>query len=383
MSGCSDGKSQPLGCAVLTANAVVWGNAVYGPLLAGMAEHGWHVHFLTDPGPVSSDEMPPGVSLEPVALSRSISPIQDLKVLRAWRRRIREIRPQMVIGNSPKGAMLGLLAAYAAQIPVRVYWIRGSKWDGRADKLGRFLRLMDRLTCAASTDRLAVSRSLARTYQEAGISNDIEVLGRGGSRGVDTQEYSPAKPRRSLDPESPRLIYVGRLAHSKGVDYLPIILEAVRSEIPGATLSIVGPIDDEDPARPETMDYLSKTQGVALMGPVKDVASVLREHDIFVFPTYREGLPNALLEAQACGLPAVGWNVTGVQDVVEDGITGRLYPVGQPRELASGIVALARDPALHEQFSLAAAYATRRDFAADVVQGRIFEWFESLPERRA
>ena len=189
----------------------------------GLVGHGWHVHFLTDPGPVLPSDMPSGVQLHAIRLSRGISPIRDALAVLAWTRQILSVRPRAVIGNSPKGALLGLLAARIAGVKTRIYWIRGAKWDGRDDALGTVLRAMDRGTCRLSTARLAVSQSMVDAYMRQGIASDLTLLGRGGSRAWTLNDFARSRSEKLHDPRDSA--YIGRLAHGKGIRYLPFVLD--------------------------------------------------------------------------------------------------------------------------------------------------------------
>lgn len=279
-----------------------------------------------------------------------------------------------VIGNSPKGALLGLLAARIAGVKTRIYWIRGAKWDGRDDALGTVLRAMDRGTCRLSTARLAVSQSMVDAYMRQGIASDLTLLGRGGSRGVDAERFARSRSEKLHDP--PRLAYIGRLAHGKGIRYLPFVLDEVIHRYGEIHLDIYGPMDLDDPVDADTMRALASHARVTIHGPTMDVAGALSVADLLVFPSTREGLPNAVLEAQAAGVPVFAWDVSGVRDAVDPGRSGNLYHLGDYAAMADGIVELLRAPERYTAMSLNSSAFVAQHFDAPLVQNQIFEWID-------
>lgn len=161
---------------------------------------------------------------------------------------------------------------------------------------------------------------------------------------VDLTRFSPRpRPERGTG-EAARVAYVGRLRQVKGVS---VLMEAwphvARSS--AARLTIAG----DGPER-EGLERAARESGVwesvAFAGEVSDVPAVLAEADIYVQPSFQEGLPNSVLEAMAMGLPIVATRVSGNEDVVVDGENGLLVPPGDPKSLAAAIQKLVDDPAL-------------------------------------
>ena len=100
--------------------------------------------------------------------------------------------------------------------------------------------------------------------------------------------------------------------------------------------------------------------------------------DIFVLPSYREGLPKSLLEAAACGVALVASDVPGCRDVIDDGANGLLVPPGQPEALAQAILRLMRDAELRRQLGAAARGKVVTDFSADKINRETYDIYRDF-----
>ena len=131
--------------------------------------------------------------------------------------------------------------------------------------------------------------------------------------------------------------FVGRLVRDKGVVELATAWRSLREDYPSLHLLVVGRREAQDPVPPETMSTLESDPRVHVTGELCDLPPVYTAMDVFVLPTYREGLSLALLEAAAMCLPCVATRVTGSTDAIVEGATGTLVPAGDAGALAGAI----------------------------------------------
>lgn len=190
---------------------------------------------------------------------------------------------------------------------------------------------------------LAVSRAVADSASERyGIHpGDIEVV----YSGVDNARFEPRPESSSLERlraelelegSHPVLLTVGRLYPTKGHRFLIPMVQQLKNRWPNIRLLIAG--DGELlPEIQKQVDDAGLSESITLLGSRSDIPDLHRISDVFVFPSYSEGLGLVLIEAMASGLPVVASNVPPMDEVVDDGVTGKLVAAKDPEALAKGV----------------------------------------------
>ena len=321
-----------------------------GDRFAMLADAGCDVHVvLGEPLPENA-VLDPRVQVHVIAMTRSISPVTDTKSLLGWRRLLKQLRPSHVIGATPKAGFLSMLAARSTHVPHRILEVWGGRWDGIEGNRARLLRMTDKMAMSAATEVIAVSNSLADLVVSAGLRKSRPlVLGFGATQGVDLDRFHPPG-----EPPAPSVGFLGRLAADKGIDDLRSVMELVHQRMPEVALRVAGDFDSADPIDAGTREWLETDPRVTLIGHVAEVPQYLRSISVLCFPSHREGLPNAVIEASASEVPVVAWNVTGTRDAIIDGHTGSLVPLGDVERMADRICELVGDPALRAERGRAA-----------------------------
>lgn len=187
--------------------------------------------------------------------------------------------------------------------------------------------------------------------------------------GVDVAALQPT-PEPAVAPSHPLLaLCVGRLLFDKGVAELVEAGRLLAARGAPVRLAMAGGGDAENPANiPQTtLDAWAQEDAVEFLGRREDIPALWRQAAIAVLPSYREGLPKALLEAAACGRPLVATDVPGCRDVCRHEDTGLLVPARDPAALADAIERLARDPALRARLGSAARRAAEEEFSLTAV----------------
>lgn len=195
---------------------------------------------------------------------------------------------------------------------------------------------------------------------------------------VDADVYHPpAQPRGHDGPL--RLLDVGRLVPEKGAPVLVEAIELLTRRGVEVDLRLVGagPLAE---SLPQDIAARGLSDVITLTGPIgqDDLPELYRWADVFVLPSFQEGLPVVLMEALATELPAVTTQIAGVSELIRDGVSGRLVPAGRADKLADALEELARDPQLRArmgragreavlaEFTPATAAPAARDFVTDV-----------------
>jgi sugar transferase (PEP-CTERM/EpsH1 system associated) len=315
-------------------------------------------------------------------------PVTDLGMTAKWRwdafvrlyRLLRRERPTilhtwMFHANLP-GRVLGTLA----RVPIIITSRRNENIGGvMREYLNRWTSCLD--------DRVIAVCELARQAEikRARVSPEHVVT---VYNGVDVERFSvaggqaAAQARRviGIPVEAPLVGSVGRLHSQKGFSDLLTALAQVRRRIPSVRLFLAG--DGELWADLEAQSRsLGLSEAVTFAGVRTDVPEILAALDVFVLPSLWEGMPNAVLEAMAAGLPVVATAVGGTPEVVVDGVTGLLVPPRDPDALARAIESLLRDPGLRRKMGQAGWKRVERCFSVEQMVRKTEYLYETLLNR--
>ena len=363
----------------------------YSGQVGYMKSRGFEVHAISSPGPMLDEfGRVEEVAVHAVPMHRRVSPIRDaVSLFRLWRL-LRRLRPDIVHSHTPKGGLIGMLAAWLARVPVRIYNIHGLPVM-TAKGLRRFLLTWsERVSCRLAHQVLCVSRSMREEAIERKLcpAGKVKVLLGGSCNGVDAKgRFNPTgsaaariEARREWGiPEGALVVgFVGRIVRDKGIVELVEAWKRLRREVDSLHLLIVGPFEPQDPVPSEVAQYLTDDDRVHLTGENLDTPRLFAAMDILVLPTYREGFPVVPLEAAAMGLPVVATRVPGCTDAVVDGRTGTLVPVRDPESLAEAISKYAGDARLRRAHGQAARQRVILDFLPEGIWEATYGEYERL-----
>lgn len=345
---------------------------------AWMRSAGYRVAVVSAPGEgLEKVRQVDGVEVFAVPMRREISPMADCLTLVRLGRVFSTWRPDIVNAGTPKAGLLASVAGMLGRVPVRVYSQWGLRLETTKGSKRIVLKVAERMSCAAATSVVAVSHSLAARCLELGIvqPQKLAVLCHGSANGVRTERFALRNEGEVEDvarltgiPKGSVVIgFVGRLTRDKGIVELVEAFDSIRKRRADAILLLVGPREDGDPLPEATLRRIDQGDGIVEVGLVPDTAPLYHLMTVFAFPSYREGLSNAVLEASAAGLPVVGARSTGVVDVVVDGVTGTLIPPRDSASLAEAILRYCEDAALRARHGVAAQAFVREHFAPEAV----------------
>ncbi len=360
--------------------------------LAHLIEHGFRVVVGTrfehgDP----ADRLDLGVDTIDLPFVRQPTPLGDLRALWATFRAIRRLRPDVVNSSTPKAGLLGTLAATAARVPVRVYVVRGLRFETATGRGRRALIALERLTARLATHVVFNSASSRAVAEAEGVLRPGRgrVLGGGSGNGIDISRFAVLPSRRSAratlglpnvaetDPRDTVIGFVGRLTKDKGIGDLVEVFSELTTRASRLRLLVVGSFEGGDALDDATRRIIDEHPRIHHLGWTDDVATIYRAIDVLAFPSYREGLPNAPLEAQLCGTPVVGYAATGTVDAVRHGVTGLLAPVGDREALTAALATLVDDPERAGELGAAGREWVAASFRREVIWAALLELYRS------
>jgi len=309
------------------------------------------------------------------------NPFGELKAVADILRLYRRERPDIVHHVAMKPVLEGSLAAWIAGVPAVVNALTGLgalfiASDARTRALGAFVRLALRLLLRRGRSRLLMQNpdDLDLLVRQGIVERARAVLVPGS--GVDLARFAPAPEPAG----TPAAALVGRMLWDKGVGELVEASRLLEARGVDLRIRLVGPRDDHNPAAiPQaTLDQWTEAGLVEWPGQVRDIAALWRDTAIAVLPSYREGLPKALLEAAASGRPMVATDVPGCREIVRHEETGLLVPARDPVALADALARLAGDAALRRRLGAAARRLVEERFADTAVAAAVVELYQEL-----
>lgn len=365
-------------------------------LPAYLRTRGYDVAAIAAPGPdLDAFAEREGVKVYGVPMTRQITPRTDILSVVRLTRTLTRLRPTIVHASTPKGGLLGMLAARLTRRPIRVFHLHGLPHQTRTGPGRILLQGATRIACTLADQVLCVSESLRTDAIADGIvrADKAIVLLNGSANGVDAEgQFDPerfgpdprATGRAEVGLTEAGLVvgFVGRLAHDKGIDDLAAAWQIVRESRSDVRLLMVGPEEPEDPTSTATLTALQRDDRVRFTGQVADPAAALAAMDVLILPTYREGFGNVLIEAGAMGRPVVATTVTGCVDAVQHNVTGLLVPPHDPPALAAAIQRYLDDPALRTLHGAAGRARALRDFRPAAIQAALANCYDDLLARR-
>src|SRR5579863_4110478 len=321
--------------------------------LKALRAAGFDVMLVCSPGELlDSTAAREGVRAIPLPMRRGIAPLSDaLSLFRLWRL-LRRLRPALTEFSTPKAGLLGGIAAWMAGVPVRIYMLRGLKLDTASGWKRSILLAAERVSAACAQVVLCNSTSLRAESEALGIApaRKLSLIGNGSSNGVNVDRFCPGptdvRERLGLRRDSPVIGFVGRLTRDKGIPELVDAFDLILRSEPEAHLLLVGWFDASDDAlSPSMRERIQGQPRICYSGFVQDTVPWYRAMDVLVLPTWREGFPNAVLEAAATGIPVITTISTGARDAVLPEVTGLLVPAGSPQAIAESLLRVIRCPA--------------------------------------
>lgn len=296
----------------------------------------YELYVLASPGKywTKLDKYGDAVRRIEVPMERHISPLKDLKSLWGLIRVFRREKPAMVHSMTPKAGLLSMMAAWLCRVPVRVHTFTGLVFPTATGLTQKILILTDRITCACATHIVPEGEGVKSDLIRYRITRKpLKVLGHGNVRGIDLAYYDPELPEVQAEAAKIRrpgvftFVFVGRLVRDKGIDELVDAFGRLNKEYPDTRLILVGRQEAElDPLKPETLSKIDSNTNIEAVGQQSDVRPWLAASDAFVFPSYREGFPNVVIEAGAMGLPSIVTDINGSREIIIEGRNGTIIP---------------------------------------------------------
>jgi len=284
-------------------------------------------------------EQETGLKVHILPLTRKISPITDLKALWKTYKLIKQTQPDIVHTHTPKAGIIGMLAAKLAGIPVRMHTVAGMPLLETTGLKRQILKRVEKLTYKSATGVYPNSFGLKEIIIKNGLSspNKLKVLANGSSNGIDLNYFNPELyPEKDIQSLRIHLnisnndfvfSFVGRLVGDKGINELVNAFIRLQKKYKHIKLLLIGNEEPNlDPLKPEVKQEIQNNKDIITTGWVDDVRPYFAISNGFVFPSYREGMPNVVMQAGAMGLASIVSDINGCNEIIQNRINGLIIP---------------------------------------------------------
>jgi len=319
-----------------------------------------------------------------VPLERQVCPLTDLYALYSLLLIFLRERFQVVHSITPKAGLLGMGAAFFVRVPVRVHTFTGQVWATKSGAARALLRFLDKLIAGFATHVLVDSHSQRQFLVENGVVSQKKscVLGDGSISGVNTLRFRPNpearrtfRKKNKIPDEDIVFVYVGRLKRDKGIPELLAAFEKIAKTKSSMWLLLVGPDEENLGSLIQSSPAITKT---IMVGHTSSPELYLAASDIFVLPSHREGFGSSVIEAGACGIPAVASRIYGLTDAVVHGRTGLLVTRGEVGELARAMERLGKDRKLRLRMGRVAQRRAKVRFDQKKITEALLQFYRKI-----
>ena len=358
----------------------------FTPMVKDLQQKGYEVVSVSSPGPELEHLRELGVKAIEVPMERRMSPVNDLKSLWGLIKVFRQERPYMVHSMTPKAGLLCMMAAWLTRVPRRIHTFTGLVWPTATGLSRKVLMLTDWLTCAFATHIIPEGEGVKNDLLQHITRKPMKVLGYGNVRGVDMERFSRRPEVMAIADEIKKdgvftFLFVGRIVGDKGMNELMQAFKQLQAEYPHVRLLLVGRFEENlDPLKPETMEEIKNNPSIEHVGPKygDDLLAYYAASDCFVFPSYREGFPNTVMEAGAMELPCIVTDINGSREIIKDGKNGVIIPSKDVDALYRAMKAMVTDKAKTAHYASQARQMIADRFEQSFVRQCLYEFYEEV-----
>ena len=301
-----------------------------------------------------------GIRTLEIEMTREITPFKDVKALWKLYLMMKLEKPHLVHTHTPKAGLLGMIASKLAGVPVRLHTVAGMPLLEKKGLIRKILDMVERLTYSCATKvypNSALMRQIIIKNQYC-RPDKLKVIGNGSSNGIDTTFFDPDNIdlhestfslRESLNIDSQDIVYcfVGRIVADKGINELVEAFDAIARHNKKVKLLLLGNFETQlDPLKLKTEELISNHPDIIWVDFQMDVRPYFAISDIFVFPSYREGFPNVVMQSGAMGLPSIVTDINGCNEIIIHGQNGIVVPPKDALKLQDAMEQLVNDDTL-------------------------------------
>lgn len=331
-----------------------------------------------------------------IEMTRQITPIKDLISVYKLYKFFKKEKPFIVHTHTPKAGTVGMIAAKLAGVPNRLHTIAGLPLLEATGNKRRLLNFVEKVTYSCATKIYPNSFGLNDIIIQEKFCNPnkLKVLGNGSTNGIDTSFFNPEKysqeavaslkEKLEILPNDFVFIFVGRLVSDKGINELIEAFKKLNQICLHSKLVLVGPLETElDPLKPQTLKEIEHNKSIISVGYQNDVRPYFSISNALVFPSYREGFPNVVMQAGAMGLPSIVSDINGCNEIVIEKHNGLIISVKNAKAIFEAMNEMITNKILYADLKEHARKRIVDNYEQKVVWKAILEEYKKLETNKS
>lgn len=332
-----------------------------------------------------------GVNYICIPFYRGMNPLKDLKAIALLAKELKQAKPDMVVGATPKAAMVSMIAARSVRVPIRIYHIYGLTYETAHGLMLRILKTIETITGNCATHIVPIGNSVKESTLKNKLypSRKFIQIGQLTVGGVDPKRFDPDKLKEDrkllrdqlgITDEDFVIGYVARFTYDKGFCDLIDIWNRIQQD-DSLHLLIAGEMDERAPMDKTMLEEFFKHPRVHNMGNVADIERIFSAMDTFLFPSYREGFGNVNIEASSMRIPVISYDVTGCKDAVTNEVSGYTVPFKDYDTVISKIHQLHHNPSLRFQLGNNGRQIVLNNFTCEIVASNFASIIDAITKK--
>ena len=333
------------------------------------------------------------VKVHAIEMHRHISLFQDLKSFWQLFQYFKKEKPTIIHSITPKAGLLSMMAGKLAGVPIRMHTFTGLIFPYKNGYMKRTLIIMDRILCRCATHVYPEGKGVKEDLQRHNITNKpLKIIANGNVNGVDLDYYHPEaiseegkkKLRASLQIKEDDFVFVfvGRLVIDKGLRELVKAFDALSKNHKKVKLILVGPKENaHNPKKRRMFHTIQQNENIITVGFQEEVRPYYAISNVLILPSYREGFPNAVLQAGAMGLPSIVSDISGCNEIIEHEVNGLLVPKKNHIELQKAMEKMLYNTSLLKEFYQNARNKVVKSFDKNFVWQELKKEYENALDK--
>lgn len=348
----------------------------------------YEIVLVSSPGKEMDEiTMEYGIRGVSIPMERHISFIRDAISLYQIIKTFKKEKPTMVHSMTPKAGLLCMIAGWLTRVPVRIHTFTGLVFPTSTGLKRKILMLTDATTCACATHIIPEGEGVKNDLLNNGITKKpLRVLGYGNVMGIDMKRFS-LRPEVIKIAELIRkknvftFVFVGRIVRDKGINELTNAFEKLSKEISNIRLVLVGSFEDSlDPISDKARAIITNNSSIDYVGEKMgdEFVAYYAVSDCFVFPSYREGFPNTVIEAGAMGLPSIVTDINGSREIIVNGKNGIIIPSKDTDALYHAMKKMIEDEESRQHMASNARQMIADRYEQDFVRQCLYDFYDEI-----